>query len=468
MLVGSATTSQRNESVIGTDERILVSDTTAFPWSAIVRVSVTFSDGSSGWGTGAMISPNDVLTAAHVLWDETTSGYVTSVTITPGLNGSSQPFGSYGGTGTHVSTTYQTTLSSEHDYGVVNLSSNVGDTTGYFDYSSAFANDLEDKTVNTAGYPADLSPTGVLMYSASDLVDFTFGNRLYYNGSLDTFSGQSGSPIWIYDTESDTRTLVGVHTTGGSSFNGGTQITAEIFADIAAWADDGTTSTGTTGTDSADSLVGSSAADTISGLGGSDTIVGGASGDLIFGNINVDLLSGGAGNDTIYGGQNDGTATLDAFGNLKMQDGTETIYGGSGNDLILGQYGNESIFGDAGADEIYGGQNSDTVSGGAGNDSVYGNRDADTVLGGDGDDLVFGGTGDDFLYGDNIASSTGSGWDTIDGGDGTDTAVYLNNFASYNLVRLGSDSISVNSFELLINVENIQFADQTISTDLIL
>ena len=55
--------------IIGADDRKLVSDTTIFPYSAVVRVVVDFNgDGIFDTaGSGAMIGANDVLTAGHLL-----------------------------------------------------------------------------------------------------------------------------------------------------------------------------------------------------------------------------------------------------------------------------------------------------------------------------------------------------------------------------------------------------------------
>ena len=49
------------------DNRVVVSQTTAFRPGAVVAIDSTFSDGYS-YGTGCLISPNVVLTCAHVLY----------------------------------------------------------------------------------------------------------------------------------------------------------------------------------------------------------------------------------------------------------------------------------------------------------------------------------------------------------------------------------------------------------------
>ena len=70
--------------IIGTDDRILVSDTTIYPYSAVVRVAVDFNgDGIFDTaGSGAMIGANDVLTAGHLLWNPQ-YGFAKNIMVMP-------------------------------------------------------------------------------------------------------------------------------------------------------------------------------------------------------------------------------------------------------------------------------------------------------------------------------------------------------------------------------------------------
>src|ERR1700761_4454828 len=69
------------------------------------------------------------------------------------------------------------------------------------------------------------------------------------------------------------------------------------------------------------------------------------------------------------------------------------------------------------------GTGADTVLGGDGNDTIQGGIGPETIIGGSGNNLITGGTGDDSIYGGSgnttIYGSTGS--DTIVGGSGNDT-----------------------------------------------
>ena len=67
------------------------------------------------------------------------------------------------------------------------------------------------------------------------------------------------------------------------------------------------------------------------------------------------------------------------------------MYGGAGNDTLLGRNGVNVIFGEGGSDTIYDGNDGSYLSGGADDDFIYG---------GGGADVLDGGTGNDYLQGD--------------------------------------------------------------------
>lgn len=90
---------------------------------------------------------------------------------------------------------------------------------------------------------------------------------------------------------------------------------------------------------------------------------------------------------------------------------TWAAWGGAGDDhltgmSLMGEEGNDRLFGTAGADGLAGGVGNDRVFGRAGDDWVYGDAGKDFVCGGKGDDFVEGGVGRDLLV-------SGAGNDTI-------------------------------------------------------
>lgn len=131
----------------------------------------------------------------------------------------------------------------------------------------------------------------------------------------------------------------------------------------------------------------------------------------------------GPGSDVRGEGGND---TICVHGSHVDPHSWSTIYGGEGDDIILGVSGALMAYGDAGQDVIlgngtemylYGGDGNDHINAGGATSSII---DAggwqDSVTGSPGPDVIQGGQGDDGLYG-------WDGDDDIDGGDGYDHIV---------------------------------------------
>ena len=141
--------------------------------------------------------------------------------------------------------------------------------------------------------------------------------------------------------------------------------------------------------------------------------------------------SAGAGNDTIsVGGEGWG------FGNtgddVMFANGTATLFGGQGNDSLVGSASGEVFFGNlgddniqvAGAVSVYGGQGNDHIqgsgtlgeylSGDIGDDTISGGGGADTIIGGPGADLIRGDLADPDPY---SHASLPSGPNTAHAGD---------------------------------------------------
>jgi hypothetical protein len=77
---------------------------------------------------------------------------------------------------------------------------------------------------------------------------------------------------------------------------------------------------------------------------------------------------------------------------LVGQEGDDTIYGTGLVETLDGGMGADSLYGMAGNDLLFGGAGSDYLDGGAGADTLNGEDGADTLRGGDGvDQLVFSG-----------------------------------------------------------------------------
>lgn len=147
---------------------------------------------------------------------------------------------------------------------------------------------------------------------------------------------------------------------------------------------------------------------------GDDSIIGSAAGDFIDGGHDDDLLAGDRGNDVIVGG----------FGDDRIAggEGNDVIDGGDNSDIVHGEEGNDTIHGGGGNDFLWGDRynednaaagGNDLMEGGAGNDQLIGGGGDDYLSGGDEIDMVIGGEGNDLIFG-------GQGADELQGGAGND------------------------------------------------
>lgn len=137
-------------------------------------------------------------------------------------------------------------------------------------------------------------------------------------------------------------------------------------------------------------------------------------------------------------------------------DAGDLLLGGDGDDTVQGAEGNDTLSGQAGNDVLLGGAGNDSLLGGAGEDTLDGQVGDDTLDGQGGSDTVFGGLGDDTF----IFTPGGSGVETINGGDGLNTAlVNGTNLADTITIGMtgGALTISAGASTLIVNgqVQNI-------------
>ncbi|MGR3322646.1 MAG: DUF4214 domain-containing protein [Pseudooceanicola sp.] len=86
------------------------------------------------------------------------------------------------------------------------------------------------------------------------------------------------------------------------------------------------------------------------------------------------------------------TGDMASVGSVRFAD-----IGTSGNDLLMGEQGNDDMDGGAGNDTLLGGEGADLMTGGAGNDRLEGETGADVMAGGAGDDVLIGETVDQLV-----------------------------------------------------------------------
>lgn len=221
------------QSVIGADDRVRITDTTAFPFSTIAYLELEDADGFViASCTGTFIGPDALLTAGHCLWDADTGDWTSfNIRVIPGKNGDDEPFGYDYAADWWVPDAYTETGSSDWDWGVIKL---ADDSLSYYtgwlsvavlDTATLEAPDFQPVIV---GYPGDKpegTMWGLIRPAFLAVQDFT----LYYD--IDTAPGQSGSAIWSAQDGPNLGKIVGIHSQGGSA-NSGSRIDQELLDDI--------------------------------------------------------------------------------------------------------------------------------------------------------------------------------------------------------------------------------------------
>jgi V8-like Glu-specific endopeptidase len=201
--------------VIDTDEREPVPNPDAYPWSALCRLVVDFGSHQE-YGTGWLTSPRTVATAAHCVYSRQGGTYARGIEVWRQREGSSQAGVQLVTTGFDVARGWIENPDPEavfpYDYGVVF----VADAAGGSSLRPAARGDEDLKQADNwiGGFP--LSRHGQLVYAGQTGLSVGPTHLAY---RIDTSRGQSGSPVLVWDADSESYQVVGIHSQGDVNRN---------------------------------------------------------------------------------------------------------------------------------------------------------------------------------------------------------------------------------------------------------
>ncbi len=195
------------------DRRTVVTDTgVGPPWATICALLIRGKGDHHIIGTGWLAGPNTVVTAGHCIYStDMLDGWAEFIHVIPGRNGLYEPYGSSLSTDFEVMSRWHEIQDPALDVGCIHLKEALGQKAGWLGMADLRADELTDCQVTVSGYPSDRGG-GKIQYAHTDRITRVTESRVYYR--VDTFGGQSGSPIWINDPDTGKPLVVGVHAYG--------------------------------------------------------------------------------------------------------------------------------------------------------------------------------------------------------------------------------------------------------------
>lgn len=221
-----------------------VNTTTNYPYSAIAWVVANFPKGSQA-GTAFFVSPYNLLTAGHCVYNKDLGGWATSVRVYPGNNGTYAPYGyfsssklyaDYNWVNSSDSNAESSTYNPRNDLGAISLNTGVGRMTGFFGINSSIT---KGSSVVLSGYPGAKFTVsqGVSygnMWTSKGNVTAVNTDTLSYNNDMSP--GDSGSPVYTSNNQvSAVNTEQILFSNSSNNTNVGTRLNGEKGSFVSAF-----------------------------------------------------------------------------------------------------------------------------------------------------------------------------------------------------------------------------------------
>lgn len=215
--------------IIGKDDREEVADVTVAPYSAIASLQVWYTDGTQINTTGFMVSPRTMLTAAHCIVEGDKT--VSRIEVFLKYNGTAKtPTGR--ASSWYICANYDDSQEDdfEDDYAIIRFPSDIS--ASWFGlYVPSDPSDLLGDDYYVSGYPDDVTKNSGKQFCAKGSV-VSYGNFLLEH-EIDAIGGQSGSPVYRYNSAKGQWQANAIHVGNRPSFFGnrnfGRRMSDELF-----------------------------------------------------------------------------------------------------------------------------------------------------------------------------------------------------------------------------------------------
>jgi VCBS repeat-containing protein len=199
--------------------------TAVYPYDAVVSIQAALGSANTELATGFVIGPHTILTAAHVALDQF-GNVLPNITIKDDKGNVIGPVLAQNiYTDLFVPLLGGNPLNAQHDIAVINVAQNLS-SYGAFDLISGYSGG----TVNVTGYPKSASGLQVSDIGSASVSSIS---NTFLEGTLISSEGQSGGPLWTFDSS-------GAHAVGivsgsslGTSYD--VQLTPADLSEIAGW-----------------------------------------------------------------------------------------------------------------------------------------------------------------------------------------------------------------------------------------
>lgn len=172
-----------------------INDTSEFPYRVTCRMII---NGGLDYGSGFLVAPNLMLTAAHTVYDEKNDNEINSFTVYPAYNDGIYNGCSSGWQAIYRSSIWLETHNREYDWALVELKEDLGNQLGWYGtVSYGSDSSLKNLSVRMLGYPKELDQAKHQYYTSGSINDVY---SRYFITSSGNKGGMSGGPVIINDS----------------------------------------------------------------------------------------------------------------------------------------------------------------------------------------------------------------------------------------------------------------------------